>query len=79
LRRHGTCVAEILDDVKVDADLGDAFGGGLYERELRYLIEREWARTPEDVLWRRTKCGIHMTAAQRERVAAFMGATEMSG
>jgi glycerol-3-phosphate dehydrogenase len=79
LRRHGTCAAEILAGVKAEADLGDAFGGGLYERELRYLIEREWARTPEDVLWRRTKCGIHMTAAQRERVAAFMGATEEVG
>jgi glycerol-3-phosphate dehydrogenase len=57
------------------ADLGEAFGGGLYERELAYLAEREWARDPEDVLWRRTKCGLHMTAAERERVAEWMGAT----
>lgn len=75
LRRHGTCVAEILGDAQSEADLGEALGGGLYERELRFLVEREWARTPEDVLWRRTKCGIHMTAAQRRRVAACMGAT----
>lgn len=73
LRRHGTCAAEILDDARVEADLGEPFGGGLYERELRYLIEREWARTPEDVLWRRTKCGLHMTAGQRDRLAAAMG------
>jgi glycerol-3-phosphate dehydrogenase len=75
LRRHGTCAAEILDDVRTEADLGESFGGGLYERELAYLVDREWARTPEDVLWRRTKCGLHMTAAQRARVADFLGAT----
>jgi glycerol-3-phosphate dehydrogenase len=75
LRRHGTCAAEILDDAKTEADLGTNFGGGLYERELAYLVAREWARTPEDVLSRRTKCGLHMTAAQRAGVAAFMGVT----
>ena len=74
LRRHGLCAAEILGGVRETADLGEAFGGGLYERELVYLIEREWAREPEDVLWRRTKCGLHMTPAERERVADFMGA-----
>ncbi len=74
LRRHGLCAAEILGGVRETADLGEAFGGGLYERELVYLIEREWAREPEDALWRRTKCGLHMTPAERERVADFMGA-----
>jgi glycerol-3-phosphate dehydrogenase len=75
LRRHGTCAAEILDDVKAEGDLGEPFGGGLYERELAYLVDREWARTPEDVLWRRTKCGLHMTASQRARVEACLEAT----
>jgi glycerol-3-phosphate dehydrogenase len=75
LRRHGTCAAEILDDAKAERDLGESFGGGLYERELAYLVEREWARAPEDVLWRRTKCGLHMTPAQRARVEAWLGAT----
>jgi glycerol-3-phosphate dehydrogenase len=75
LRRHGTCAAEILDDVKAEGDLGESFGGGLYERELAYLVAREWAVTPEDVLWRRTKCGLHMSAAQRARVEAYLGAT----
>ncbi|MCC6870344.1 MAG: glycerol-3-phosphate dehydrogenase [Burkholderiales bacterium] len=76
LRRHGTCAAEILDDVRQAGDLGEAFGGGLYEREVRFLVEREWARTPEDVLWRRTKCGLRMTRAQRERLAEAMGTKE---
>ena len=72
LRRHGTLAMKILDDAKGDADLGEDFGGGLYERELAYLIESEWAQTADDVLWRRTKCGLHMSAAQRRRVAERM-------
>ncbi|TAK67826.1 MAG: glycerol-3-phosphate dehydrogenase [Betaproteobacteria bacterium] len=69
LRRHGMLIEQILDRAKTEADLGENFGGGLYERELAYLIEHEWARTGEDVLWRRTKCGLHMSEAQRSRVA----------
>ena len=72
LRRHGTLLEGMLDKVKAEADLGEDFGGGLYERELAYLIEHEWARTADDVLWRRTKCGLHMNAAQRARVAERM-------
>jgi glycerol-3-phosphate dehydrogenase len=68
LRRHGTLCGKILDGAKTEADLGENFGGGLYERELAYLIECEWARSSEDVLWRRTKCGLHMSEAQRSRV-----------
>ena len=56
---------------------GAALGGGLTEREVIYLARREWAREPEDVLWRRTKCGLHMTrrgsaiaAADRDRAPA---------
>jgi len=72
LRRHGVLAAAILAGARTEADLGENFGGGLYEAELRYLIASEWAREPQDVLWRRTKCGLHMSEAQRERVAQFM-------
>jgi glycerol-3-phosphate dehydrogenase len=72
LRRHGTLIDRILDNAKAEADLGENFGGGLCERELAYLTEHEWARSAEDVLWRRTKCGLHMSAAQRRRVAQRM-------
>jgi len=72
LRRHGVLAAAILAGVKQEADLGENFGGGLYEAEVRYLIANEWAREAADVLWRRTKCGLHMSPAQRERVAQFM-------
>ena len=73
LRRHGTLSEKILAGAKCEADLGESFGGGLYERELAYLIEHEWARSGDDVLWRRTKSGLHMSEAQRKRVAERMG------
>ena len=72
-RRHGAQTPDVLGDAKTDADLGEDFGGGLTERELAYLVEREWARTAEDALWRRTKAGLHMSQAQRNRVAERMG------
>ena len=69
-RRHGVLAAELIGD----GDLGEHYGAGLYERELRHFMEREWARGAEDVLWRRSKTGLHMTPQQRERVAARLGA-----
>jgi glycerol-3-phosphate dehydrogenase len=68
-RRHGTRAAEVLGDAR----LGEHFGAGLTERELRYLMDHEWARSAADVLWRRTKCGLHMTEAQRARVEQVIG------
>lgn len=62
-----------LRDVSAVEDLGEFFGGGLYERELRYLITHEWAENAEDILWRRSKCGLHMDADERQRVADWMG------
>ena len=46
--------------------LGVYFGADLYAREVDYMIEREWARTGEDILYRRTKAGLHLTASERE-------------
>ena len=68
-RRHGVLGAEVLGDGR----LGEYYGAGLTERELGYLMGTEWARTAEDVLWRRTKCGLRMTEAQRSRVAQVIG------
>jgi glycerol-3-phosphate dehydrogenase len=68
-RRHGACAARVLGDGR----LGEYYGAGLTEREVGYLMEREWARSAEDLLWRRTKCGLRMTQAQRERVAQVVG------
>jgi glycerol-3-phosphate dehydrogenase len=68
-RRHGTHAQAVVGN----GDLGEDLGAGLTEREIRYLIEHEWAQTAEDVLWRRTKAGLLMTEAQRARVATLVG------
>jgi len=68
-RRHGTHAQAVVGD----GDLGEDLGAGLTEREVRYFVEQEWAQTAEDVLWRRTKAGLLMSPAQRERVAQLLG------
>ena len=72
VRLYGTGAARMLDGARTAADLGIDFGAGLSERELVWLREREWARTAEDVLWRRTKLGLRLGPAQAARVEAFM-------
>ncbi|HEY4170376.1 MAG TPA: glycerol-3-phosphate dehydrogenase, partial [Reyranella sp.] len=71
-RRHGTGLDDLLDGVRSTADLGRHFGGHLYEAEVRYLMREEWAVEPDDVLWRRTKEGLHMTPAERAAFAQWM-------
>ncbi len=73
-RRHGSNTPRVLGDARRIGDLGESFGGGLFAREVDYLVEHEWAREPDDVLWRRTKCGLPMTAAERARSSAYVTA-----
>ena len=67
---YGTRLREMIGDGAAIEDLGRHFGCGLYAREVDWLVEREFARTAEDVLWRRTKLGLDMDAAG---VAALEG------
>jgi glycerol-3-phosphate dehydrogenase len=73
--RHGSLALGVLGDARVPADLGEDFGHGLTAAEIDYCIREEWARTADDVLWRRTKSGLAMTEAERSRVAAYVEAT----
>ena len=59
-RRYGTRLTKVLED-----GVGKEFGGDLTEADVRYLAEYEWAKDPEDILWRRTKCGLHMSEAEQ--------------
>jgi glycerol-3-phosphate dehydrogenase len=59
-RAYGTRTARLLAGARSLADLGPSFGGGLYLREVEYLVAEEWARGAEDVLWRRSKLGLHV-------------------
>jgi glycerol-3-phosphate dehydrogenase len=72
LRRHGTRTPRVLGHAKTVQDLGTHFGHTLFAAEIDYLVAHEWARVAEDVLWRRTKCGLHLSAAQRNAVVAYL-------
>ena len=72
VRRHGARTPKVLRDARFPEALGKSFGAGLTQREVEYMVTEEWAATAEDVLWRRTKCGLHMTPAQRSAVEEFM-------
>ena len=63
-RQYGTVAATVLAGATDLAGLGRDFGGGVHEAEARHLIDREWARCAEDMLFRRTRQGIRMTPAQ---------------
>ncbi|MGB1176555.1 MAG: glycerol-3-phosphate dehydrogenase C-terminal domain-containing protein, partial [Candidatus Puniceispirillaceae bacterium] len=59
---YGTRMKTMLDGVRSEACLGVELCPGLYECEANYLVQHEWARTAEDILWRRTKLGLKATS-----------------
>lgn len=69
---YGSRLPAVLGDARSRADLGPAFGPELTGAEVRYLMQKEWARFPEDVLWRRSRLGLTMPPADRDALAAFM-------
>jgi glycerol-3-phosphate dehydrogenase len=71
---YGTRLREVLGEARENTDLGENFGPDLTEAEVRYLMTKEWARFPDDILWRRSKLGLTMAPPDRERLAAFMAA-----
>jgi len=76
-RRHGTLAARVLGQAQTEAELGTHFGADLYAAEVDYMSAHEWAQTAEDILWRRTKCGLRIDAAGGSRLAQHLG--EMGG
>ena len=71
-RQYGTRAAVLLGPAKRLQDLGELFGADLTAREVDYLIENEWARSGEDVLWRRTKLGLRVGMADKARLEDYM-------
>lgn len=71
-RAYGSRIGRVLGDAKSSAELGDEVAPGLFEAELQYLCREEWACTAQDVLWRRTKRGLHINVAECQRVADWM-------
>jgi glycerol-3-phosphate dehydrogenase len=80
-RAYGTRIERVIGQAHGLNDLGRNYGADLYEREVDYLKDQEWAVTAEDVLWRRSKLGLHMRPEERAALEAAMpsGEQELGG
>ncbi len=72
IRTYGTDVRFVLGDADTEQALGQNFGANLTECEVRWLMQNEFARTAEDVLWRRTKLGLHFDEKQTQALQNWM-------
>ena len=72
-RAYGTRALALLDGLGCVEDMGRHFGHDLYECEVRYLVENEWAQTATDILWRRSKLALHFAADERQRLMDWLG------
>jgi glycerol-3-phosphate dehydrogenase len=71
-RTYGSQTELFLNDATSLESLGEDFGHGFYEAELRYLVEKEWVSQLDDAIWRRTKLGMWLDKAQQQRVAEWL-------
>ena len=69
---YGSRVERLLADARSLEDLGLHLGGGLYEAEVRYQRQHEWAHTARDILWRRSKLGLHVSGATVENLEMWL-------
>ncbi len=76
-RAYGTRTENILGTAVSTSELGEHFGGDLYEAELRYLVENEFAASAEDVLWRRSKLKLHLDEAAQAKVEHWFEARKV--
>jgi glycerol-3-phosphate dehydrogenase len=73
-RAYGTRAMLILGDAQSAHDLGTCFGAGLFQAEIDYLIDQEFALTSEDILWRRSKLSLHLSSDQIGGVSTYVDA-----
>ncbi|MBL9046919.1 MAG: glycerol-3-phosphate dehydrogenase, partial [Tabrizicola sp.] len=79
VRAYGSQAASVLGQARTIDDLGRDFGATLTEAEVRWLMRREFAQRAADVIWRRTKLGLRMTADQVAALDAYMIASASDG
>jgi glycerol-3-phosphate dehydrogenase len=72
VRSYGTVSFDIFASAKNIESLGESFGSGLYEKEVVYLVQNEWARTSEDILFRRSKLGLSLTKNEKQKLDQFL-------
>jgi len=73
LRNYGTRSERIVEGATSLDDLGEDLGDGLYAAELRYLTRSEWVVTADDLLWRRSKMGLHVSETTKQNLTAWLG------
>ncbi|WP_237216797.1 glycerol-3-phosphate dehydrogenase [Falsiroseomonas oryziterrae] len=73
VRAYGSDLDALLGGASGPNAMGEAYGAGFTERELDWLVAKEWARTADDVLWRRSRLGLHMPQEGQERLRRRMG------
>jgi glycerol-3-phosphate dehydrogenase len=78
VRAYGTRVERILGDARSTNDLGPQLGAGLTGAEVDYLMREEWAVTADDILWRRSKLGLHMSQAEQNAVESYVASRSLS-
>jgi len=71
---YGTRLDRLMGGARRREDLGAGFGGDLTAAEVDYLMRHEWAETGDDVLWRRSKLGLHLTPDEQGALASYMEA-----
>jgi glycerol-3-phosphate dehydrogenase len=71
-RLYGTRARDLLGAATKPDDLGHCFGADLYAREIDFLMDTEWARSADDIVWRRTKLGLRLSPAEIDGVAAYV-------
>jgi glycerol-3-phosphate dehydrogenase len=74
VRHYGLESRTLLGASRVESDCGRHFGGDLTEAEVVHLMDREYARTAADVVWRRTKTGLRMSAGEIDALDTWMAA-----
>ncbi|MDP5306062.1 glycerol-3-phosphate dehydrogenase [Paracoccus spongiarum] len=77
-RLYGARTSDVIGGAASLADLGRHFGGQLYEAEVRYLVAREWAQRPQDILWRRTKHYLHLSDAERQAFTDWFNQSDLA-
>ncbi len=72
-RAYGTRIERLIGSATGLQELGEHFGDDLYEAEITYLMREEWALTEDDMLWRRSKLGLHIGDETSARLRAWLG------
>jgi glycerol-3-phosphate dehydrogenase len=78
VKAYGLDAFDILGDATSEKDLGQNFGATLTEREVNWLVQKEFARTAEDIVWRRSKLGLRLTAQEIDVLDAWLTETNVS-